>query len=162
MRKVPLLVTGGFRSAQAMNNALKAGETDLIGLGRPLCVQVSRRGSGLAARPLTRLQPDLPALMLRHGVAAAAPYSLAFGVELLDKHIAPGISNLWHQEQLHRIADGGQPDLAIGRLKQLGLPFLTMYVLDPARDRALAAAAAAVLVAIVALAIWLATGYSPW
>ncbi len=36
--KVPLMVTGGFRSRAAMEEALSSGAADLIGLGRPLCV----------------------------------------------------------------------------------------------------------------------------
>jgi 2,4-dienoyl-CoA reductase-like NADH-dependent reductase (Old Yellow Enzyme family) len=35
--KVPLMVTGGFRSRAAMEHALESGSADLIGLGRPLC-----------------------------------------------------------------------------------------------------------------------------
>ncbi len=37
---VPLLVTGGFRSAKAMNQALHSGVLQLVGLGRPFCVEV--------------------------------------------------------------------------------------------------------------------------
>lgn len=36
---VPLMVTGGFRSRPAMEQALSEGAADLIGIGRPLCVQ---------------------------------------------------------------------------------------------------------------------------
>ena len=39
--KMPVMVTGGFRSSKAMNEAIDAGEVDLIGLGRsrrcPIC-----------------------------------------------------------------------------------------------------------------------------
>lgn len=35
---VPLMVTGGFRSRAAMEQALTDGAADVIGLGRPLCV----------------------------------------------------------------------------------------------------------------------------
>ncbi len=35
--KVPLMITGGFRSREVMEQALADGETDLIGLARPLC-----------------------------------------------------------------------------------------------------------------------------
>ncbi|MCZ4263827.1 NADH:flavin oxidoreductase/NADH oxidase family protein [Qipengyuania citrea] len=35
---VPLMVTGGFRSRAAMEQALTSGAADVIGLGRPLCV----------------------------------------------------------------------------------------------------------------------------
>ena len=36
--KVPLMVTGGFRRRDAMEQALQSGAADLIGLGRPMCV----------------------------------------------------------------------------------------------------------------------------
>ena len=32
---IPLMVTGGFRSANVMNDAIESGKTDLIGMGRP-------------------------------------------------------------------------------------------------------------------------------
>jgi hypothetical protein len=35
---IPLMVTGGFRSASAMEQALRNGAADVIGLARPLCV----------------------------------------------------------------------------------------------------------------------------
>ena len=35
--KMPLMVTGGFRSRAAMHQAINSGDCDLIGLGRPLC-----------------------------------------------------------------------------------------------------------------------------
>ncbi len=35
--KMPLMVTGGFRSRTAMEHALETGAADVIGLGRPLC-----------------------------------------------------------------------------------------------------------------------------
>lgn len=37
--RVPLMVTGGFRSRSAMQQALQDGELDIVGLGRPLCVE---------------------------------------------------------------------------------------------------------------------------
>jgi len=36
--RIPLMVTGGFRTRAAMVSALEAGETNVIGLARPLCV----------------------------------------------------------------------------------------------------------------------------
>ena len=35
--RIPLMVTGGFRSRSAMEQAIKQGAADVIGLGRPLC-----------------------------------------------------------------------------------------------------------------------------
>lgn len=36
--EVPLMVTGGFRQASAMTQALETGAADLIGIGRPMCL----------------------------------------------------------------------------------------------------------------------------
>ena len=45
--KTPLMVTGGFRTVDAMNAALASGDADLVGLARPMCVT-----------------PDLPAQLI--------------------------------------------------------------------------------------------------
>jgi len=37
--KMPLMVTGGFRTRAAMEEALASGALDMIGLGRPMCVE---------------------------------------------------------------------------------------------------------------------------
>lgn len=38
-RDVPLMVTGGFRTREGMETAIKAGACDIIGLGRPAAVE---------------------------------------------------------------------------------------------------------------------------
>ncbi len=38
LARMPLMVTGGFRSRQAMEEAIESGACDVIGLGRPFCV----------------------------------------------------------------------------------------------------------------------------
>lgn len=45
---IPLMVTGGFRSANVMNDAISSGKTDLIGMGRPFIADL-----GFAARLLS-------------------------------------------------------------------------------------------------------------
>ena len=37
--RLPLMVTGGFRTRAAMQSALASGVLDMIGLGRPMCVE---------------------------------------------------------------------------------------------------------------------------
>jgi 2,4-dienoyl-CoA reductase-like NADH-dependent reductase (Old Yellow Enzyme family) len=59
---IPLMVTGGFRTASAMEQALKSGAADLIGLGRPMCVMPEapkRLFGGMAMLPRTENQLNL-------------------------------------------------------------------------------------------------------
>ena len=37
--QVPIMITGGFRSRDVMEQAVSSGEVDVIGLARPLCTQ---------------------------------------------------------------------------------------------------------------------------
>ena len=37
--RIPLMLTGGFRSRQVMNNAIRNEEIDMVGLARPFCTQ---------------------------------------------------------------------------------------------------------------------------
>jgi 2,4-dienoyl-CoA reductase-like NADH-dependent reductase (Old Yellow Enzyme family) len=60
---IPLMVTGGFRSRAAMEQALESGAADIIGLGRPLCYQTD--GAQLlldGAEVLPRMEQNLALL----------------------------------------------------------------------------------------------------
>jgi len=57
---VPLMVTGGFRTREAMEQALESGAADVIGLGRPLCVVTDAPNQLIAGRKdLPRYEDDL-------------------------------------------------------------------------------------------------------
>ena len=108
---MPLLVTGGFRTVSAMNDALNAGEADLIGLGRPLCAD--------ADVPTKLLSGDMDAApafekTLRLGptkwLGLNSPINLIKGL------------NGWGQQgwfclQIKRMGDGLEPDLNLGVFK---------------------------------------------
>jgi len=83
--KMPVMVTGGFRTASLMEEALKSGELDIVGLGRPLIVD-----------------PKSPARLLS-GEIDRAPAAEVNLFHLLA----------WHNMQLERLADGLDPDLSI-------------------------------------------------
>ena len=82
---MPVMVTGGFRTAAVMREALRDGELDVIGLGRPLI-----------ADPMT------PARLL----SGAMNHAPAPAIDLF--HILA-----WHNMQLERLADGLDPDLSL-------------------------------------------------
>ena len=86
--KMPLMVTGGFRTAAGMTAALASGAADVIGLGRPLCAE-----------------PDLAARLLS---------GAADGVPLYENAIQPKRAGMaWFALQLLRMGDGLDPDLAM-------------------------------------------------
>ena len=101
---MPFMVTGGFRTASGMRQALAAGATDVIGLGRPMCVE-----------------PDLPARLLS-GQAEAGPaweHRLHIAPDALDPTTDPALARQietwgkqgWFCLQLLRLGDGLKPDL---------------------------------------------------
>ena len=102
-----------------MNDALAAGEADLIGLGRPLCVDVDAPGQLLSG--------DLDELIkwestLRIGPGIFSPNSSIGIFKALNGFGMQG----WYYHQLHRIADGEAPNRKLGVLSA----FLKMQGID--------------------------------
>ncbi|WP_077529893.1 NADH:flavin oxidoreductase/NADH oxidase family protein [Vreelandella utahensis] len=87
---VPLMVTGGFRSATAMQQALDSGATDFIGLARPVAVD-----------------PELPRTLLSNPQAKLAIKRPSTGFKGLDKALMLDIT--YYESQLARHADGKKP-----------------------------------------------------
>ena len=107
--KMPLMVTGGFRTVTAMNEALASGEADLIGIGRPLCVDTTA-----PARLLDGTQDafDQWEKKLRIGPGLLGPHSPIKLVKALNGFGAMG----WYYEQLKRLGAGEAPDEKLGVL----------------------------------------------
>jgi 2,4-dienoyl-CoA reductase-like NADH-dependent reductase (Old Yellow Enzyme family) len=105
--KMPLMVTGGFRSVAAMNEAIAAGEADLIGVGRPLCVDPAAPGKLLSGQQDAF---DSWEKRLRIGPGILGPNSPIKLVKALNGFGAMG----WYYEQLKRLGAGGEPDEKLG------------------------------------------------
>lgn len=82
-----LVVTGGFRSSAAMNEALQSGATDMIGLARPLAIY-----------------PDLPNLAMANDDFKAIVPTPTSGIRMVDKMAMLSIT--WFETQIARIAKG--------------------------------------------------------
>ncbi|MDB5970619.1 MAG: NADH:flavin oxidoreductase/NADH oxidase family protein [Hydrocarboniphaga sp.] len=97
--RIPLMVTGGFRTRRAMEEALQANLIDAIGIGRPLCIE-----------------PDLPARLMSGVAERALDYQQLLQSQLGDMDGATYNSvlmeSMWFAFQILRIADGDAPDLA--------------------------------------------------
>lgn len=87
---VTLTVTGGFRSAKGMQEALDSGATDIIGLARPLM-----------------LFPDLPIKAMRNQSYVAKFNYPTTGIKLIDD--AAMLNLTWYEEQIHRMGQGKKP-----------------------------------------------------
>lgn len=112
VRKVatmPLMVTGGFRSLAAMDDALHSGATDMIGLGRPLCTE-----PGIPGQLLDNALANLPCHehRLQLGPGVLAPGTRVYLFKILNTLGQQG----WYYMQLMRLADGRKPDLSMGVL----------------------------------------------
>ena len=100
--RVPLMVTGGFRTAQGMVEAIRDDGIAMIGLGRPLC------GDPLCTRALLREGTDLPRYERRLGNPGHF-----FGVDSpvkLVKAIASFAVMAWYYDQIVLMADGRPND----------------------------------------------------
>lgn len=105
--RMPLMVTGGFRSRSGMNEALSSGDVDVIGLGRPLCLDANFPQKILGGE--IESAPDYER-DLRLGPGIFGPNS---SVGLLK--VANGFAKIgWYYEQIYRLADGLATDPELG------------------------------------------------
>ena len=94
----PLMLTGGFRSHRGMLAAVVDGAVDVVGLGRPMCVD-----------------PELPTRLLDGSAEPSVLPPRRVGVRELDAILEV----FWYTQQLHRIAAGLDPDPARGNWRAL-------------------------------------------
>ena len=85
---LPLMLTGGFRTADAMNDAVASGAIDVVGLGRPLTVE-----------------PDVPGRLLDGTTTRSDVRPRRSGIRLVDS-----LTELTaYTVQMWRMADGKEP-----------------------------------------------------
>lgn len=97
--KLPLMLTGGFRTAEGMAGAIESGAIDFVGLARPLAVE-----------------PDLPKRILSGETSGAVSVNVRIGVKLLDDML----QGFWYGDQIRRLGDGQQPNPKRSRYASLG------------------------------------------
>jgi 2,4-dienoyl-CoA reductase-like NADH-dependent reductase (Old Yellow Enzyme family) len=85
--KTPLVVTGGFRSAQGMAQAIESGAVDMVGLARVLAIE-----------------PDAPKKLLAGKPTVHTVKPITTGIKAIDKLGLLEIS--WYTGQLKRIGRG--------------------------------------------------------
>jgi len=94
----PLMVTGGFRTAAAMERTLAEGALDLVGLARPFI-----------------LYPNFPKEMLNGTLEKMELNVPKTGIKTIDER---GLLELgWYEQQLRRIGEGKEPKLTLSPFK---------------------------------------------
>ncbi|MGB5326423.1 MAG: NADH:flavin oxidoreductase/NADH oxidase family protein [Pseudomonadales bacterium] len=108
---MPLMVTGGFRSREAMQQALAASAADIIGLGRPLCTATDGPARLLAGEAnLPRNEDSLDVLPAWLGFLRRIPAlrgAESFAVQC------------WYYVQLYRLGETGRCEAGFPPLKAL-------------------------------------------
>lgn len=105
--KMPLMVTGGFRTVVGMNAALGSGTMDVVGIARPLCVDPA-----IPAKLLSGAAEETPAYekTLRLGPGILGPHSPINLLKALNGWGQQG----WFCLQLLRMGEGKDPDPKMG------------------------------------------------
>lgn len=112
LTRASLMVTGGFRSAAGMSDAIANDGIDLIGLGRPLCTHPERVRVLLDGK-IDRL--DAPEDRLRIGPGFFSPASRSKIMKALNGFGAQA----WYYEQLVNFGEGRALDTGLGPLRAL-------------------------------------------
>ena len=95
---IPLMVTGGFRTASVMREVLESGSLDVIGMARPLAAE-----------------PDLSRKII-NGTSQGSSYKLhSYGIKKLDFLSESG----WCMAQFNRMARGKEPLLEMSAWRSL-------------------------------------------
>ena len=100
--QVPLIITGGFRSEQAMNDALNSGHLDFIGIARPLA-----------------LMPDLPSQINNGTYQIITTERIKTGFAPVDKKLGAVLEMDWYMYQMALIGRGKQPNPKLSPWKVL-------------------------------------------
>ena len=100
--QVPLIITGGFRSEQAMNDALNSGHLDFIGIARPLA-----------------LMPDLPSQINNGTYQIITTERIKTGFAPVDKKLGAVLEMDWYMYQMALIGQGKQPNPKLSPWKVL-------------------------------------------
>jgi 2,4-dienoyl-CoA reductase-like NADH-dependent reductase (Old Yellow Enzyme family) len=86
----PLMVTGGFRSAAGMAEAISEGSVDFVGIARALAIE-----------------PDMPNALLAGREARHQVKAISTGIAMVDRMALMEV--VWYSRQLKRMANGKEP-----------------------------------------------------
>lgn len=105
----PLMLTGGFRSVEAMEKALLSKKLDIIGLARPFCLY-PKLAEDIFNQKEDRFEAPVPRI----------------GIGFLDR--LGGVELPWYELQIQRIGRGKSPKRKLGGIWAFLFSLQTMFV----------------------------------
>jgi 2,4-dienoyl-CoA reductase-like NADH-dependent reductase (Old Yellow Enzyme family) len=127
--RVPLAVTGGFRTRALMETALRNGELDVFGLARPLCTEPELAGR-LIAGAIDAVRSDEEHCWLGRGFFGPASGSPVI------RGLNAQAQTAWFYKQIIHLAAGVEPELELTGRAAITQHFRREYKLAQARKRA--------------------------
>jgi 2,4-dienoyl-CoA reductase-like NADH-dependent reductase (Old Yellow Enzyme family) len=112
IKRAKLMVTGGFRTAAGMADAVANDGVDLIGLGRPLCYDTAAPGELLRGERTTLRAWEKELRVGPGWLGPKSPFMIAKAINGF------GMQS-WFYEQLQSLANTGQPIKSLGLLAAL-------------------------------------------
>jgi 2,4-dienoyl-CoA reductase-like NADH-dependent reductase (Old Yellow Enzyme family) len=109
---VPVMVTGGFRTVAAMEQAVAKDGVDMVGLGRPMVIDPDCARKILAGQ-VTRLESRDDDLVIGNGLLG--PRSPISFLRDLNAWGALG----WYYEHMYSMADGKEPNFSLSAFRAL-------------------------------------------
>ena len=110
--KMPIMVTGGFRTLEGMISALQNAQTDVVGLARPFCLNPNFPNE-MMNQSLSSLQDVESTLVLGKGFWG--PASSSKSIQTLNNQCQAG----WYYHQIEQLAQGQASDVAFSPRKAL-------------------------------------------
>ena len=105
--QIPLMVTGGFRTREGMERAVKSGACEIVGVGRPLCA------NPFAIKEM--FDGKIEQLPIYEKTLSLGPwiFSPSSPFRLIQALNAFG-AQAWFYQQIKRMGDNKLPDLSLG------------------------------------------------
>ena len=105
--QIPLMVTGGFRTREGMESAVKSGACEIVGVGRPLCA------NPFAIKEM--FDGKIEQLPIYEKTLSLGPwiFSPSSPFRLIQALNAFG-AQAWFYQQIKRMGDNKLPDLSLG------------------------------------------------
>ncbi len=125
--RIPLAITGGFRSRAGMREALQKGELDVIGIARPLCTEPSL-SRGLLEGTASNGRSDE-----RHHQLARGFFGPASSIAAI-RGLNAQAQTAWFYRQILHLAAGRAPDLGLSIPSALGQHLRGELALSRARN----------------------------